>query len=269
MLWGVDELALFAAAFAGFLVALEGGFRIGRSRRHEGDEGTRTHIGALQAAVLGLLALLLGFTFAMAVSRFDTRKALVLEEANAIGTAYDRARFFPDSTREKVERLLLAYVVARLDFYESGVDSFRLNAASGAATRLANEMWSLTESALAQDPRGVITALFIQALNDVNDLREKRLVAMEDHVPETVIYLLFTVSFVALGLVAYGCGLAGRRRLLSNATFALLIALVLTTIMDIDRPRRGLIKVSQESLIRLKANLDQDVRGSSSVPGKP
>jgi hypothetical protein len=74
------------------------------------------------------------------------------------------------------------------------------------------------------------------------------------------------VSFVALGLVAYGCGLAGRRRLLSNTVFALLIALVLTTILDIDRARRGLIKVSEESLLRLKATLEADV--STEASGK-
>lgn len=266
MLWGVEEFSLFAAAFAGLFIALEGGYRIGRCKRSDGDEEGRAHIGALQAAVLGLLALLLGFTFAMAVSRFDTRKALVLDEANAIGTAYERARFLPRPIRDKVERLLLAYVVARLDFYEAGTDSFRLEAASGAAARLAEEMWSLTEAALAQDSRSITTALFIQALNEVSDIREKRLVAMDDHVPETVIYLLFTVSLVALGLIAYNCGLAGRRRMLSNTVFALLIALVLTTILDIDRPRRGLIKVSHESLVRLKAALVTDHRAPA--PGQ-
>lgn len=100
----------------------------------------------------------------------------------------------------------------------------------------------------------------------MSDIREKRLVAMEDHVPETVIYLLFTVSFVALGLIAYNCGLAGRRRVLSNAVFALLIALVLTAILDIDRPRRGLIKVSQESLVRLKSTLAPDEQAQA--PGQ-
>jgi hypothetical protein len=133
MLWEIDQVALFGAAFAGFLVALEGGYRIGTSRRGDGDEGASSHVSALQAAVLGLLALLLGFAFAMAVSRFDTRKALVLDEANAIGTAYDRARFFSDSTRQRAQRILLAYTVARLDFYQAGVDSYRLDAASNAA----------------------------------------------------------------------------------------------------------------------------------------
>jgi hypothetical protein len=257
-LWGIGELKLFLAMFAAFVVALEVGYRIGRTYRTAADADTRAHIGTLQAAVLGLLALLLGFTFAMAVSRFDTRRSLVLQEANAISTTYSRARLFSQVQSQQIMGSLRDYVHARLDFYDAGIDVERLDSAQAAASRLESQLWAVTVAAAKEDPRAVSIALFVQALNDMSDIREKRLAAMEDHVPQTVIYLIVTVSIVALALVAYGCGLDQRRRLLSNATFSLLIALVLTTILDIDRPRRGLIKVSQESLIRLKETLEAD-----------
>lgn len=94
----------------------------------------------------------------------------------------------------------------------------------------------------------------MQSLNEVSDVRELHRVALDNHVPEAVVHLLLAASVVALALVAYGCGPNGRRGFVSNATFALLLALVLTRIFDIDRPRRGLIQVSQDSLVRLKAS---------------
>lgn len=255
MLWEIDELLLLVALAAGFLLVLELGFRLGRARNRPGDDGAREHIGSLQGSVLGLLALLLGFTFAMAVSRFDMRKALVLEEANAIGTSLLRAALLPEPMRHEVPRHLAAYVDARLAFYRTGVDADSLATAAAQAARLEHSLWLAAAAATDADPHSVAASLFVQSLNEVSDVREKRRVALDNHVPEAVVCLLLAASAVALALVAYGCGLNGRRRFASNATFALLLALVLTTIFDIDRPRRGLIQVSQDSLVRLKASL--------------
>jgi len=86
-------------------------------------------------------------------------------------------------------------------------------------------------------------------------LHEKRHRSLEDHVPEAVLFLLFAVSTLALGQVAYSSGLSGRRRPVANLTFAFVIALVLNIIIDVDRPRRGLIQVSHDSMIRLQQSL--------------
>jgi len=255
MFWELNEIALLLGLLAGYLLVLELSFRLGRARAARGDAGAREHIGSLQGSMLGLLALLLGFTFAMAVSRFDTRKALVLEEANAIGTTLLRASLLPEPAQQEVPLQLAAYVDARLAFYAAGVDPARLAAANASAARLERQLWSLGSAAAQADVRSVPVGLFIQSLNEVIDVREKCRVALDNHVPEAVIHLLLVSSCVALALVAYGCGLSRRRRFVSNATFALLLALVLTTILDIDRPRRGLIQVSQDSLVRLKASL--------------
>jgi hypothetical protein len=257
MLWTINEFVFLVAIFAVFLLFMEIGFRTGRRGSGRHDEFSRSHIGSLQAAILGLLALLLGFTFAMAVSRYDARKSLVLDEANAIGTASLRARLLPSPQREEVGALVGKYVDARIDFLDAGIDPARLDAASSMSSQLQEQLWSQAGMAAERDPRSMPVSLFIQALNDVFDLAEKQRVALENHVPETVFHLLIVVSVIALVFIEYAWGIAGKRRQGSTAIFAFLIALVLATILDIDRPRRGLIQVGHESLLRLKADLDR------------
>ena len=257
MLWGLDEVALFVLTVILFLVVIEVGWRLGSRHRRAADEATKSHITALQSALLGLLALLLGFTFAMAVSRFDTRKSLVLEESNAIGKAYWRSQLIPEAHRARLAQQLKQYVAARLDFHLAGNDKARLDAANATSLRLEQEIWKSAGNAQADEQRSTTTLLFIQAINDMFDVNEKRRVAQENHVPDPVLYLLLGVSVGALGFIAYGVGLSGRRRFVSTGIFAALIALVLTFIVDIDRPYSGLIVVSQESMMRTKAILDQ------------
>lgn len=252
----IGEVALVLAALASFLAVIEICFRMGR-RRTTAEAPLRAHVSALQAALLGLLALMLGFAFAMAVSRFDTRKALVLEESNAIGTTYLRARLLPEPQRQELKQLLHSYVDARLAFYDAGTDRVRLGAANTAAAQLSERLWSVAAGLAEKDPRSVPLGLFVRSLNDVIDLHEKRLQALENHVPEAVLYILFAVAAVALGFIGYGCGLDGQRRAVSTALVSTLIALVFMVIIDIDRPRRGLIKVSQDSMVRLKQSIDR------------
>ena len=256
MLWGLDEVALFFLNVALYLVVIEVGWRLGFWHRRADDEVTKSHITALQSALLGLLALLLGFTFAMAVSRFDTRKSLVLEESNAIGKAYWRSQLVPEAHRTEFARQLKQYLGARLDFHLAGNDQAKLDAANAASLRLEQEIWKSAGKAQVDD-QGSTTTLFIQAITDMFEVNEKRRVAQENHVPDPVLYLLLGVSLGAMGFIAYGAGLSGRRRFVSTGIFAALIALVLTFIVDIDRPHSGLIVVSQESMVRLKAILDQ------------
>lgn len=257
MLWSISELAVVLGGLVVFCSVTEVGFQLGRRRRAGADEGLQSHMSALQAALLGLLALLLGFTFAMAVARFDTRKALVLEEANAIGTTYLRAQLLPPPHRQELLHLLRTYVDARLAFYDAGIDRVRLDAAHTTTIGLQEQLWRVTVALAEHDPHSVPIGLFIQALNDVIDLHEKRLRALENHVPETVLVLVFGVAAVALGFIGHSCGLSGgTRRFASTALVAALIVLVLAIILDLDRPRRGLIKVSQDSMVRLKATLE-------------
>ena len=260
-MFGDLELALFLAAVAIYLVVIEAGFRLGLRHRVPDDDGHRSHVTGLQSALLGLLALLLGFTFAMAVSRYDQRKSLVLEEANAISKVYWRSQLTPEPYRRELGKLLRDYAAMRVEAHEGDEDPARLAKLGARAEHLEREIWARAAALQGQGGGPMSTnALFIQAINDMIDVNEKRRVALENHVPEAVLNLLFVVSAGAIGFIAYSCGLSGRRRYISTAIFATLIAFVLTFIRDMDQPQAGLVTVSQESMLRVKERIDAAVR---------
>jgi hypothetical protein len=255
MKWILLEAAMLLAAIGIFFLALELGYRLGVRRQAKSDEPDRTHANALHGAVLGLLALLLGFTFAMAVSRYETRKTLMVDQANAIGTAALRGRLLPQPHADKTASLFREYVETRLQYNAAGTDNNAISVSENRAGAIEDQLWEISRVLLAEDPRAQPASLFTQALNEMFDIREERRFALDDHVPTAVVFLLFSVSFAAMGLISYSCGLNGRRRPLANLTFACLIALVLVIILDIDAPRVGFVQVSQDSLIRLQQSL--------------
>lgn len=259
MLREVDEVIIFFVVLIIFLAVIELAYRLGRRLRKPADEAAKTHITALQTALLGLLALLLGFTFAMSVTRFETRKNLVLEEANAIGNAYWRSQLIPVEHRPAVAKMLHEYASASLDYHLADQDSPRFAAANATARRIERQIRAAV-AARAENPPTISTIMFIQAINEMAQINEKRRVALENHVPEPVYYLLFIVAAGSMAYIAYGTGLHGRRRPVSTGMFAALIALVLTFILDIDQPSGGLIEVGQESMERMRDTLADEMR---------
>ena len=256
MIWFLAEAAVLLAAIAFFIGALELGYRLGARRQVNADEPDKTHANTLHGAVLGLLALLLGFTFAMAVSRYETRKTLMVDQANAIGTAALRGLMLPPPHAERTTVLLREYVETRFLYNASVRGSEGVKAAEARASSIESELWAMARTLLNEDAKSQPGSLYTQALNDMFDIREKRRFALDDRVPAIVTVMLFVVSAAAMGLVAYSSGLSGRRRAKANITFAALIALVLTIILDIDSPRVGFVKASQDSLVRLQQSLN-------------
>jgi hypothetical protein len=209
MLFGLNEWLIFAFIITVFLSASEIGFRLGWLAQSKINEPVRSQINMLQAASLGLLALLLGFTFSMALTRFDTRKQLVLDEANAIGTTYLRAQLLPEPARKEVSNLLRRYVDVRLEFYQACINQKKLQKVDEETGKLHRALWSHAVATGVQDPRAIPTGLFIQSLNEVIDLHGKRVTAMENHVPESIFILLWVVATLSLCLVGYGLGQGG------------------------------------------------------------
>lgn len=255
LLWDVDGSLILVALIALFLLAAEVGFRAGRRHgRRVADK--EPQVGTIQGAMLGLLALLLGFSFAMAQSRYDARRSLVVAEANAIGTAYLRAQLLPKPEAQEVAAALRRYVDVRLRRLGERVDEPSLREAVKESEQLHDYLWTRAVRATQQDPRPV-TNLFITALNDVIDLHAKRLAAFRSHVPESVFLLLYFVAAVAMGVTGYVAGLGGQRNFWPSTTTAVLIAVVIVVVMDLDRPRRGLIQVSQQSMVELRDSLNR------------
>ncbi len=146
LLYNLDLWLLFGASLVFFLLGDEIGFRLGRRRSAGVSEDARSQIITVQGAMLGLLALLLGFTFSMAMSRFEVRKQQILEESNAIGTTSLRAQMLPEPQRKEFAGLLRKYVGARLQFYQAGVERQRFQEARAQTEALQARLWSLAAS---------------------------------------------------------------------------------------------------------------------------
>jgi hypothetical protein len=270
MQWGLDEIILFFIVVAIFCVVLELAFRLGRHHRTHSNDSTRSHLTVLQTALLGLLALLLGFNFAMATSRFEARKTLIQDEVTVIGSTYLRAKLLPSDLRGKMSAMLKDYVSARIEFMRAGTDEKLLEAASESSRMIEDQLWNLAAAAEAQGEATAAMNLVIQSLTDVYNVNEKRRAEQDDHVPATVINLLFVVAIGALGFIAYSYGLGHRRRHGSTAIFAILIAMVFTITLDLDQPRSGFIRVGEESMLRLQEDLNRMSSGNERPrPRKP
>lgn len=204
------------------------------------------------AATLGLLALVLAFTFGMAVSRFDARKQLVLDEANAIGTTYLHAELLPQPYGMDIQRLLQEYVDVRLE----GIQPGRLQSAMARSEELHQLLWSQAVVVGEQHPSLVIVGLFIHSLNEVIDLHAKRVTAgVRNRIPGIVWGWLYLVLIFAMFAMGYHAGMSGAARSYAVIALTLAFSVVVVLIVDLDRPQEGLVKVSQQALVDVQDNM--------------
>jgi hypothetical protein len=251
LLYHQSEFLIAAVLLALLLLAAELGFRRGRHIATRLGEAAKSQLTTLEGGLLGLLALLLAFTFAMAVLRFDSRLQLVVDESNAIETMTLRAAMLPNDLKADALSDAKAYLIARVAMYGRGVPLAEKTSAFARAAALQTRMWALATAAAQQNDCSVPLGLFISSLNEVFDIGAKRDAASRNHVPESVLILLFVVSILALGATGYGCGFGNHRNIWAVGTIAIVIALVILVIIDLDRPLRGLIRVSQQRMVDL------------------
>ena len=251
LFYRTNEVVINWLFFALILTATEIGFRLGRKLETGTPESIKSQISTVEAAILGILALLLGFTVSMAVSRFETRKQLVLEEADAIGTSSLRAQLLPAPAGPEIQSLLRQYVDVRVQYGTTGNNLARLEDLNRQTARLQTEFWTRAAAYAQQDPNPVKVGLLLQSMNQAIDLAEARWIALQNHVPESVIYVNAAVGLLSAMLVGYSFGVNGRRNIFSMFMLAVSITLVLAVIIDLDRPRSGYIRVSQEPMIDL------------------
>ena len=257
LMYDHNSLLICGILLLSLVLSIEAGYRFGRRAEQRNNDSSRAHVGAIQASLLGVLALLLGFTFSLSLQRFDSRSEAVIEEANAIGTAYLRAQLLADSIRGEVQTLLRRYVDLRVQTGTVPLNHEAERQALIAKTnRLLNELWRYARRAAEEDGRAVSAGLFIQSLNELIDAYGRRDAALSRHVPEVVLFLLYGTFLMTGGVVGYAAGVGGHRP--SIVTYILVILIVVLTfiIIDLDRPRRGLIQVNQSSLVDLGMAID-------------
>ena len=221
-------------------------------------DAERDDFGVIQAAILTLLGLLIGFTFSMAVSRYDVRKNYEEAEANAIGTEYVRADLLPSVDAEKVRGLLRKYLDQRILFYVTR-DESQLHQIDAATTELQSEMWSVVQLRAATAPTPVV-ALAVSGMNDVLNSQGYTQSAWWNRIPVAAWILLAAIAVCSNILIGYG--MHGSRRILSVA-LPLAVSICFFLIADIDSPRRGLIRVKPVNLISLSQSLHPHSQGES------
>jgi hypothetical protein len=253
-LYRTNEWVIGLVLLGLLLAATELGFRLGHGAPRQ-EEATRSQISNIQTAILAVLGLLLGFTIAMAVSRFEGRQKLVVEEANAIGTTFLRTQLMPRPDGEEVANVLRDYVDVRMEWSKTGADRKSLEETQARAERLQDECWARAIAFAQKDSRPPISSLLLQSVNQMIDLESARTMATSNHVPETVIYAVTLVALFATVMVGYCYGTGKIRHLFSTSLLAMAIAVVLVVILDLDRPREGLIHVSQRPMLQLRERM--------------
>ncbi len=245
----IQDLSIAAALFAALCIALEIGFRAGRRAAADASAVSAGQIGAIQGAIIGLLGLLLAFSFSAAGSRFLERQDLIVQEANAIGTATLRADLLDEPRRSELISALRRYTEHRVEV------SARLRAGTTAADlaefeRLQAGIWSTAMAGISAKPSAMLGVL--PPINDVIDIHSIRVAAGLKHIPYLVLGLLIACSILAIGAIGYGCGIGGRRRAPLTVSLTILVGASLWITFDLDHPRAGLLQLNDAPLKDLK-----------------
>lgn len=259
----LDPLLICLVLMGVWVVALEIGFQVKKRRMKGGSDSIeKADIALILGAVLTLLALLLGFTYAMAMGRFEARRQLVIEEANAIGTTYLRAKALPEPRSSEIQELLRQYTALRVEI--GGMVDYspeKIREVDNRTKQLLSLIWSHAATQARESPNP-ITSVFLQSLNEMIDLHTKRLAEFRNRVPFPIYLVLFVVSTITMWLVGIYFG-SGQRMPIPTTMIILLVASVIWLIMDLDQPVRGAIRASQQSLIDLQQDLSQESRDAT------
>ncbi len=238
----------FLAATAIGMLAVEAGYRFCSCRHVNAYDEKDGPVGAMVGSILGLLAIMLAFTFHLAATRFDARRHTVLAEANAIHTTYLRARLLPDPERSKIAELLRLYTEIRVQ----SVAESRIAEGIARSEELHAQLWSRAMAAAEQDRHSIMIGLFLQSLNEVINLHSERVfVGLRSRIPISIWLALFTLAVLGMASMGYQAGLSGTRRSPEMPILTLAFAGVLFLIVDLDRASEGSLRVSQQPMIDL------------------
>ena len=235
--------ATIFALFAAILACLEAGYRLRIRNTPPGSYRQFEGLGALEGAIFGLMGLLVAFTFSGAAARFDTRRQLIVEECNAIGTAYLRVDLLPPASQPPLRQAFRAYSEARYAYYQALPEAAAARQAEARFTGLQQEIWIGAVAASRDGAPPAAAILLLPALNQMIDLASTRSAARQIH-PSAVIFWMLGAAVIAASLLAgWGMAAGARRSWLHLGGFALLMTLAIYVILDLEYPRLGLIRV--------------------------
>jgi hypothetical protein len=245
--------------FLGMILVSEIGRRLRIARLTRDPAGVPRGVSLAEGAVFGLLGLVIAFTFTGAVSRFQDRRSLVTDEANAIGTAYLRLDLLPDDTQPEIRELFRRYLDLRLATYVTAMENATTQAQLADTEALQEAIWTRVRTASLQpEAPSQAAMLLLPALNEMFDIRTTRVMVTRNHPPEIVFILLGGLCLTSAFLVGYGISSDKERAWLHTAVFAAVLALAVYAIIDLEFPRLGFIRVDDADrvLIDLRASID-------------
>ncbi|HVJ45470.1 MAG TPA: hypothetical protein VM511_03725 [Luteolibacter sp.] len=247
---------LFIGTFLVVMLSIEVGYRLGHRSRRRSEDEKESPVSAIAGSVLGLSAFMLAFTFSIVANRYDSRKELVREEANSIGTTYLRTDFLPEPDRDEAKALLKEYVSDRITTVEK-LRSGELTPeglAEGLAKsgRTHRRLWEMAVTNARKDMNSDVAALYIDSLNGLIDIHALRVaVALQARIPTGIWFALSSVTVLGMASVGYQTGIAGSKRSLTKPVLAVSFSLVIALIAALDRPNGTYVKVSQQPFIDL------------------
>jgi hypothetical protein len=249
------SFALFL--FVAVLGLLEFGRRTGQRRAALEAEGARPGLGVVDGAVFGLLGLLIAFSFSGAAARFDHRRALIVEEANAIGTSWLRIDLLPAEVQPPVRDLYRRYLDARIEGFRKIPDFVAAKAALARANALQGEIWSRTLAACQGEAGQRLVVPVLGPLNQMFDIATVRNEILYLHPPGIIFAMIGLLSMIGSMLAGYGMAGSKRRSWLHLIGFAAILSFTVYVILDLETPRAGWIQVdaADRVLIELRASM--------------
>ena len=243
-----------------FLAALESGFWLGLRKFRVNADSEKTVRGDVTlGSMLALLGLILAFTYAFSLSRADHRKDAIVNEVNAINTAFLRADLAAEPGRSELRNRLLEYARTRLVTAEMAANPDALKNSIARSLEAQSYLWPATKQVLQGDVPGPMKTSIIQAVNGVLDAHNKRFAAVHDRLPDAILMLLTFVAMVSVAVAGYQAGLTGSMNHWRRCAFVLILAALVLIIIDFDRSFEGLIQVNQETMVSLISNLERTV----------
>lgn len=247
-----------AALFVGMLLCLELGHRIELRRLAKHPETKREGLGVVEGAVFGLLGLLIAFTFHGAASRFETPRQLVIDEANAISNVWLRVDLLTEDAQPAMRDLLRRYLDARLETYRVLPDRDAAKAMHAEAVNLQHEIWEYAVRVCEANNQPAKTGLVLNPLNAMFDIANTRRQAMRVHPLPVIFVLLFALGLGCAMLAGFGMAGGKTRSWAHIIGFAVIFALSVYVIFELEYPRLGLIRVSgfDRVLVELRGSMD-------------
>lgn len=249
---------IIATILALAIAATEIGFRIGRARvSAEGKRGTPIS-GMIQGSIIGMIALLLGFSFSIATGRYNDRSRFVVDEANSLLGCYLRAGLLHEPARTRIRDLMRQYLDYRVAFMKYPLHSAGSERADSAMNAATVRLWSEVTHALQSDPAASGPSNIVAAADEVVKTAAIRAWGVRNRLPASVLVLLTLCLVISSALVGYSSAEDGRRHTALWMAMNVIVLLVVFVILDFDRPMRGLIDVDQSPLIRIQQRMQLD-----------